>query len=798
MVSLRVKILTLLGFIGYCSIRVNALELSNFHDHESLSNKLQELHSQHPNLVNIYSLEEKTVSGRYLQVIQLGPHAGKSRPLLTPMVKYVANMHGNEVIGREMLLALAEYLVSEYSQGNPRITHLLDTIDLHLLPTANPDGFARSVKGVCRGYSHDSGRTNDNGVDLNRNFPDWDLVGAPEEVIFDGREPETRAIMRWILDNPFVLSINFHDGAVVANYPYDDSRSQSNGPSLTPDNEFFKHLALVYARNHGFMYKGSGLCESDSFPNGITNGADWYIVKGGLQDFNYLFSNCFEITLELSCCKYPHEENLAREWSANRESLLAYLEQAHSGIKGVILDKEENPVSGAKVHVKVSRAAPAMIDIKSYLVPALVINLLFSINGGECSPWFGHYHGFEGLYNQMVRLSQNFPDLAELYELSERTVEGRPLMVLHMGQNVKSQRPILRPMVKFVANIHGNEVVGRELLLALAQYLLNEYSLGQNDRIRFILDQTDMHFLISANPDGFEQAVPGTCSDTINKGRNNANDQDLNRDFPQVQNGQFEVNPKERIFDNRQPETRAIMEWILTNPFVFSLSFHDGAVVANYPFDMHLDAKSNPSRENRISKTPDHELFQKLALRYSKNHQTMHQGTGLCRNDTFPNGITNGADWYEVRGGMQDFNYLFSNCLELTIELSCCKYPMPAQSELTQEWNRNINSLLSSLEAVHLGVKGRVFCRNIQYGTVTPLVNALAWIQVFQNDKLVSVTTRGEYWRLLPPGFHWIRAFQQRADSFQIVTSPWIMIKIDWNETPKPSQIVNFILEVYP
>lgn len=328
------------------------MELSNFHDHESLSNKLQELRSQFPNIVHIYSLEEKSVSGRYLQVIQIGPHAGKPRPLLTPMVKYVANMHGNEVIGREMLLALAEYLVTEYTQGNPRITQLLDTIDLHLLPTANPDGFARSVKGVCRGYSHDSGRTNDNGIDLNRNFPDWDLVGAPEEVIFDGREPETRALMRWILDNPFVLSINFHDGAVVANYPYDDSRSQSNGPSLTPDNEFFKHLALVYARNHAFMYKGSGLCESDNFPNGITNGADWYIVKGGLQDFNYLYSNCFEITLELSCCKYPNEENLAAEWSANRESLLSYLEQVHSGVKGVILDKEGNPVPDAKVHVK--------------------------------------------------------------------------------------------------------------------------------------------------------------------------------------------------------------------------------------------------------------------------------------------------------------------------------------------------------------------------------------------------------------------------------------------------------------
>ena len=53
--------------------------------------------------------------------------------------------------------------------------------------------------------------------------------------------------------------------------------------SATPDDKLFKHLARVYASNHANMHIGTSAC--GKFADGITNGAEWYIVRGGMQDF---------------------------------------------------------------------------------------------------------------------------------------------------------------------------------------------------------------------------------------------------------------------------------------------------------------------------------------------------------------------------------------------------------------------------------------------------------------------------------------------------------------------------------
>lgn len=45
-----------------------------------------------------------------------------------------------------------------------------------------------------------------------------------------------------------------------------------------------------------------------------------------MQDFNYLHTNCFEVTVELGCDKFPPQEELFLGWHENHEALLTFME----------------------------------------------------------------------------------------------------------------------------------------------------------------------------------------------------------------------------------------------------------------------------------------------------------------------------------------------------------------------------------------------------------------------------------------------------------------------------------------
>ena len=317
-----------------------------YHHYPEMISLMRQMNNKYPAITHLYSIG-KSVQGRDLMVMAIGEPANRHTPG-RPEFKYVGNMHGNEVIGREVLIHLIDHLVEGYGSNNAEIRNLLKTTRIHIMPSMNPDGFEASYEGNCTGLI---GRANANGVDLNRNFPDRFVeINTP-------MQPETQAVITWIRQEAFVLSANLHGGTVVANYPYDSlapAVRPRNTYSKAPDDNDLIYLSKVYSNNHGYMHIGRPNCSSNPtryFKDGITNGAAWYSVEGGMQDYNYVDAECFEITMEISCCKYPTADQLPFFWNANKNALMAYIKAIHMGIKGFILDKSGAGIANATIQV---------------------------------------------------------------------------------------------------------------------------------------------------------------------------------------------------------------------------------------------------------------------------------------------------------------------------------------------------------------------------------------------------------------------------------------------------------------
>ena len=71
-----------------------------------------------------------------------------------------------------------------------------------------------------------------------------------------------------------------------------------------------------------------------------------------MQDYGYLFTNCMELTVEVSCDKRPHSRTLATHWRNNYPAILATIMAVDGGVKGVVVDQNGKAVEGAKVEVE--------------------------------------------------------------------------------------------------------------------------------------------------------------------------------------------------------------------------------------------------------------------------------------------------------------------------------------------------------------------------------------------------------------------------------------------------------------
>ncbi len=304
--------------------------------------EMQAVAAAHPDICRLVSIGT-SVQGRNLWFMKITDNPDIEED--EPEFKYSSSIHGDEVTGMEMCRRMIHYLVDNYGT-DPTVTSYVNGIEIWICPMHNPDGFVA----VSRYNAH--------GVDMNRDFPD--PVTDPNDSPV-GREPEVQAFMNFGYDHRFVLSINYHGGALVMNYPWDCQAA------YTPDDTMIENFCLGYSALNPPMWN------STSFTHGVTIGWEWYIINGGMQDWCYNWRSDIDVTAEVSTNKWPAWSTMDQFWTENRDAMLYYIGRSSIGIRGIVTSSTTGVPLDATVNItqigKTIRTDPDLGDYHRLLEP---------------------------------------------------------------------------------------------------------------------------------------------------------------------------------------------------------------------------------------------------------------------------------------------------------------------------------------------------------------------------------------------------------------------------------------------
>jgi hypothetical protein len=308
-------------------------------------------------------------------------------------------------------------------------------------------------------------------------------------------------------------------------------------------------------------------------------------------------------------------------------------------------------------------------------------------------------------------------------------------------------------------------------MLHLADYILKNYTISS--RVKDLVDNLEIWINPLANPDGTYKVGNVISSSST---RYNANDIDLNRNFPDPLDPSI-IPPKENV---------DMIKFLRKHRFVISANFHSGSEVVNYPWDRWL---------SKIH--ADDTWFNSISRAYA---DTVHVYSGPAYMNLLDNGVTRGALWYVIYGGRQDFVTWELQGREVTIELDD-QYITP-EAQLTLLWQNNWRSLLGYFENALYGIHGVV--RNAN--TLAP-VSAKVYISGHDKDssQVYSDTITGSFVRMLSPG-SWNLTFSAPGYDDQTISNIIVVSgqRFDLppvNLVPKVSEVENPVKEqplLYP
>jgi len=308
-----------------------------FHSYSDMLTEMQQAATDHPDILLLDTLGY-SVQGRMILGVKISDNPTMEEN--EPEFRIIGCHHGNEYMSVEMALLMLEYLTDNYG-SNPQVTHLVNDLEIWIIPMMNPDGRTAGT------------RSNHNGVDLNRDYG-YMWKGLTPDYF---SQPETKVIREHGMKNNFSISLSFHTSGDIVNYVW----NYKDFP--VADSAFIVDISTEYGSYNGYW---------------VVEGYQWYVTNGDCNDWSYGSRSSIDATIETDNYDIPNV------WNQNRDAMLAMMERTDDGVRGVITDASTGePLEGMVRCMELGLpvyADPVVGDYQKNLLPG-TYTLKFSANG---------------------------------------------------------------------------------------------------------------------------------------------------------------------------------------------------------------------------------------------------------------------------------------------------------------------------------------------------------------------------------------------------------------------------------
>ncbi|WES63567.1 M14 family zinc carboxypeptidase [Microbacter sp. GSS18] len=252
---------------------------------------------------------------------------------------------------------------------------------------------------------------------------------------------------------------------------------------------------------------------------------------------------------------------------------------------------------------KANKAYDLDIDLKRNKDGVPTVDAAFE-EGDDGYDVFRKWSSPGGHKEEMEFLAQKYDDLTELITIGQ-SVQGQDIYAMRVTEKADTKAAGSRPAVLYIASQHAREWITPEVNSRLLKYILSNY--GSDQQVTDIVDSTELWFVISANPDGYDWTFEdGQRLWRKNLADNNGDGEittidgvDLNRNFATnwgYDNEGSSDNPSGQTYrgtaPQSEPETQAMDALMGSIDFSFMVNYHSAAELILYGTGWQVDSPS--------------------------------------------------------------------------------------------------------------------------------------------------------------------------------------------------------------